>query len=45
VALLQKAQGVVGMINVSSQGDPLREVTFRDLIELKQAWRALTTLS
>jgi hypothetical protein len=40
-ALLRKAQGVVGMINVSKERDPIREECFRDLIELKQAWRIL----
>lgn len=39
-ALLQRAQGVVGMVNVSPEGDPLHHRALSDLLEFKRELRA-----
>lgn len=39
VSLLRRAQGVLGMLNVTPPADPLRESAFADLLQLKREWR------
>ena len=42
IALLQSAQGTIGMLNVSSESDPHRMRVLADLLQLKRAWRAVS---
>ena len=39
--LLHRAQGVIGMINVTERSDPAWSATLRDLLELKHEWAAV----
>lgn len=39
--LLHRAQGVIGMINVTERSDPAWSATLRDLLELKREWAAV----
>lgn len=39
--LLHRAQGVIGMINVTNRSDPAWSATLRDLVELKREWAAV----
>ena len=38
-SLLRRAQGVLGMLNVTPQGDPFHERALSDVLRLKQDWR------
>ena len=40
-SVIQKAQGVVGMVNASPDGDPLRDHAYRKLTEYKLELRNL----
>ena len=40
-SLIQRAQGVVGMVNASPHGDPLREQAYEALTEYKLELRSL----
>jgi len=40
-ALIQRAQGLVGMVNVSPADDPFHHRALSDLVEFKQEMRAL----
>lgn len=43
--LLSRAQGLLGMLNVTPQNDPMRERIFEQLRQLKLDWRAVSPIS
>jgi DNA-binding XRE family transcriptional regulator len=43
-SLIRKAQGVLGMLNVTPPGDPLRDRAVEDLLQLKREWRAASPI-